>query len=182
MLATNPRYELIRLSCKENSLDMPASTRESFLHRGNLCSREPLTLEEEGDLVGNQITGKVLRGVNQTGDNGLSQVGALEKMEECRFSTHLGINSCGSSDHSSRHFAFLDRFLAESFDRFKSLLSAADANQPPWRFRCKEHEDQKRSLNRLADYCRYRIGRRASRERSSAEQEEFATPTDRFAG
>lgn len=47
---------------------------DTYIHSG--------TLEKEGGLVGNQVTGKVLRCVDQAGDNCSSEIGALPEVEE----------------------------------------------------------------------------------------------------
>ena len=60
---------------------------------------ELLTLEEVSRLVGNQVTGKVLRRVDQAGDDGSSYIGALEKVEESWGTAHLSFDLNGSFYH-----------------------------------------------------------------------------------
>jgi hypothetical protein len=75
-----------------------------------------LTLKEESCLVGNQITGKVLRRVHQAGDDSSPQIGAFEKVEEGRGSTHLRLDLNGSLDHGKFLLSILFRFAAEALD------------------------------------------------------------------
>lgn len=58
-----------------------------------------LTLEEESCLVGNQVTSKVLRRVNQAGNNCPSQVSALEKIKKCGSTAHLFLDLNGTLHH-----------------------------------------------------------------------------------
>lgn len=106
----------MRLSWKEKSVDMPAS-----VDRVNYVPKEPsigvgLTLEEEGGLVGNQVTSKVLRRVDQAGDDGSPKVSALEKIKDGGVST-LDRLDLDSTLHHGKGVVSLGLGLrAETFD------------------------------------------------------------------
>ena len=56
--------------------------------------------EEEGGLVGNQVTGKVLRGVYQASDDCSSEIGALDEVHQGRVATKLLLDFDRSLNHS----------------------------------------------------------------------------------
>ena len=58
-----------------------------------------LTLKEERGLVGDEITGEVLRGVHQTRDGCAPEVGTLEQVKQARSATQLGLNLDCALDH-----------------------------------------------------------------------------------
>jgi hypothetical protein len=81
-LAMKPRQLLIRPSWKEKSWLMPASVEEiSGVSRYHIPWRGTLTLEEECGLVGDEVTGEVLRGVHQASDGCAPQVRTLEQVK-----------------------------------------------------------------------------------------------------
>ena len=69
---------------------MPASVEE--VSRGSRCLDAGIpTLEEECGLVGDEVTGEVLRGVHQTSDSCAPEVGALEQVKQARSAAQLGL-------------------------------------------------------------------------------------------
>lgn len=72
---------------------------QSSIQRESGSGRERLTFEEESCLVGNQVTGEVLRRVHQVGDDRSPQIGALHKVEEGRGAAHLSFDLHGSLHH-----------------------------------------------------------------------------------
>jgi hypothetical protein len=60
---------------------------------------EGLTFKEESGLVGNKITGKVLTGVCETGDECSSSINTPEQIQESGATTHLSFNLDSSLNH-----------------------------------------------------------------------------------
>lgn len=110
---------------------------------------EGLTLEEECRLIGNQVTGEILRGVHQTGDDCAAEVSALEQIEESRCSAHLGFDLNGSLNHGEGLLGLLLVFAAEALDGAKGFGFAAVANEPPGRLGSEENENQEGRLHQL---------------------------------
>lgn len=90
-----------------------------------------LTLEEIGGLVGNQVARKVLRRIDQTGNESSAQIGALEEVEEGRRTTGLLFNLDGTFDHGKRLVGLVLGLRAESLDGAKGFVFAAATNEPP---------------------------------------------------
>lgn len=108
-----------------------------------------LTLEEECRLVGDQITGEILRCVHQTGDDGATQIGALQQIEEGRRPAHLRFDLDGSLDHGEGLLGLLSILAAEALDGAKRFCFAAAADEPPGRLGGEENEDEEWCLNEL---------------------------------
>lgn len=104
-----------------------------------------LTLEEESCLVSNQVTRKVLRCVDQAGDDGSSQVSSLEQVKKGRRSSHLSLDLDGSLHHGQGLLGCLI-FVTETLDGAESILLAPAADEPPWRLGGQETEDQEGGL------------------------------------
>jgi hypothetical protein len=60
---------------------------------------EGLTLEEEGGLVGDEISRKVLTGVCEASDQSSSEISASEEIDVAGGSTELSLNLDSSLDH-----------------------------------------------------------------------------------
>lgn len=61
--------------------------------------KEVLTLEEESGLVGNEVTGEILRGVHQTGDSRAPEISAFEQVKQSRNTAQLGLDLDRTLDH-----------------------------------------------------------------------------------
>jgi hypothetical protein len=108
-----------------------------------------LTLEEECGLVGNQVTGKILRCVHQAGDDCAAEIGTLEKIEEGGGSAHLGFDLDGTLHHGEGLLGLVWVLVAETFDGAESFRLASAADEPPGRFGGEEDEDQEGGLDQL---------------------------------
>lgn len=133
---------------------MPASERENQFLYASWHSRSDeskvLTFEEEGGLVGNQVTGKILRRVHQADDSRSPQIGSLDKVEKGRGTTHLLLNFNSSLHHGQCLLRMLSRFVTEALDGAEGLVFAAATDQPPRGFGREENENQERSLQRVS--------------------------------
>lgn len=91
-------------------------------------------LKEESSLVGNQVTGEVLRGVHQASDGGTSEVDALEQVEKGGRAAQLRLNLDGTLDHSIFLLVLLNSSIrrTKALDGAKCLVLAAAADEPPW--------------------------------------------------
>lgn len=97
-----------------------------------IVKRELLTLEEESCLVGNQVTGKILRRVHQAGNNRSPQIGTLKKVEEGRGSTELLFDLDCTLYHGQCLLSVSGLFITEALNGAKGLLLASATNKPPW--------------------------------------------------
>jgi len=113
-----------------------------------------LTLKEICRLVGNQVTSKVLRGVDQASDDGSPQIGALEKIEQGRLA-EAALNLYGPLDHGELLSSVVLGLVTKAFDRSEGFLLASFADEPPWRFGSEKGEDQKRSLRWVVSLSTY---------------------------
>jgi hypothetical protein len=107
-----------------------------------------LTLEEECGLVGNQVTGEILRCVHQAGDDCAAEISAFEKIEEGRGSTHLGFNLDGTLHHGEGLLGLVRVFVAEALNGTKGFCLASAADEPPGRFGGEEDQNQERGLDK----------------------------------
>lgn len=105
-----------------------------------------LTFEEEGGLVSDQVTSKVLRGVDQASNDCPSQVGTLDKIEQRRVATLLFLNLNSTLHHGKLLVSYLFVITSEALNRTQCLLFATFADEPPWRLGGEEHENQERGL------------------------------------
>ena len=105
-----------------------------------------LTLKEEGCLVGNQVTGEILRRVHQAGDDCAAQIGTLEEVEKRGVTTQLGFDLDGSLHHGKGLVRFLFRLGTEALDGLEGLVLAAVTDEPPGRLGAEEDENQERGL------------------------------------
>jgi hypothetical protein len=79
---------------------MPASVEEiSGVSRYHIPWRGTLTLEEECGLVGDEVTGEVLRGVHQTSDGCAPKICALEQVKQGRSAAQLSLDLDGALNH-----------------------------------------------------------------------------------
>lgn len=135
-----------------------------------------LTLEEECSLVGDQVTGEVLRCVHQASDDCPAEIGALEEIEEGWGSALLGLDLDSTFNHGERLLRLLGVFATQSLDGAESFRFAAAAEQPPGGFGGQEDQNQEGSLDGSVDgILNMRIVN--SRGRAIAAQEAHAKPT-----
>jgi hypothetical protein len=118
--------------------NLAASVDDTHVHSG--------TLEEEGGLVGDQVSGKVLRCVDQAGDDRAAEIGALPQVQERSGAANVGFNLDRALDHRERFVGALLGVVAEAFDRSQGFFFAAAADEPPWRFGGEEEEDEEGEL------------------------------------
>lgn len=97
-------------------------------------------------MIGNQVTSKVLRGIDQAGDNRSPQIGALDKVEEGWVTASLLLNLDSSLYHGKLMVRSLLVFTSETFNGAKSFFFATLAEEPPGGFGGEEDEDQEGSL------------------------------------
>src|SRR6478736_8308530 len=100
------------------------------MYRLEMC----LTLEEECSLVGDQVTSKVLRGIDQTSNNCSSQIGTLEQVKKRRVSTKLLLNLHCTLHHGKLLLGDFLIFTSETFDGAESFVFATLSDEPPGRF------------------------------------------------
>lgn len=109
-----------------------------------------LTLEEKGCLVGDQVTGEVLRRIHQTGDDCAAQICAFEKVEEGGGTAVLSFDLDGSLDHCEGLLDSVWVFAAKALDGLESFGLAAAADEPPGGLGGEKYENKKRGLEGLA--------------------------------
>ena len=109
-------------------------------------------LEEEGGLVGDQVSGEVLRCVDQAGDDRAAEIGALPEVQERSGAADVCFDLDRALDHGECFVGALLGVVAEAFDGSQSFFFAAAANEPPWRFGGEEEEDEEGNLWRLVWY------------------------------
>lgn len=84
--------------------------------------------------MGDEIAGKVVRGVHQVGDDASSQVDALEEVKQGRSAAHLGFNSNSTLRDVKLHLSMLLGFATrEAPDRVKGFFVAILASKQPRR-------------------------------------------------
>lgn len=105
-------------------------------------------LEEEGGLVGDQVTGEVLRGVHQAGDGGTSEIDTLEEVEECGGAADVGLDLNGTLDHCELALGLAGGAVggAETLDGAEGFLLAAAADEPPRGLRSEPENHHEREL------------------------------------
>jgi len=130
--------------------DIPASSCSVSHASLDIIVRELLTLEEEGRLISNQVTGEILRRVHEADDEGSSQVGALEEIEKGRCPAQLSFNFDGSFNHSKCILITLYGFTTQALDGAKSFLFASAANEPPRGLGSEEDDYQKWGLEEVS--------------------------------
>lgn len=97
-------------------------------------------------MIGNQITGEILRGVHEAGDEGSSEIGPAEEVEEGGRTAELGLNLDGSLNHGNLAGGGLGGLCAETADGLEGLLLATVADEPPGGLGGEEDEDDEGSL------------------------------------
>jgi len=106
-------------------------------------------LEEEGGLVGDQVSGKVLRRVDQAGDDCAAKIGALPEIQERSGAADVCLDLDRALDHGECFVGALLGVVAEAFDGSQGFFFAAAADEPPWRFGGEEEEDKEGELVQL---------------------------------
>jgi hypothetical protein len=91
-------------------------------------------------LIGDQISGKVLTGIGETGDQRSPEIGTLEEVEVGGIAAELGLDFNSSLNHGKNVSGVLFACAVQSFDRSKSLLRSTASSEPVWRFRSKEDD------------------------------------------
>jgi hypothetical protein len=104
------------------------------------------TLEEESGLVGDQVSGKVLRCVDQAGDYCAAEIGALPEVQERSGTADVRLNLDRTLDHRECLVGTLLGVVAEAFDGSQGFVFAAAADEPPRRLGGEEEEDEEGEL------------------------------------
>jgi hypothetical protein len=104
-------------------------------------------LEEEGGLVCDQVSGKVLRSVDQAGDDCAAKIGALPEIQERSGAADVCFNLDRTLDHGECFVGALLGVVAEAFDGSQGFFFAAAADEPPWGFGGEEEEDEQGELS-----------------------------------
>jgi hypothetical protein len=158
MLATSCRQELMRLSLKEKSVDIPACSKKkvAWLLKKSQCLfvKVPVTIRDIKRNVRDEVTSKVLGRVDQAGDDCPPQIGALEKVKETGLSAGMLLNRNRPLDHGKGVLCIRLRSVptTETLDGLECLLFATSAHEPPRRLGCEEDKDHEGSLRQLAAY------------------------------
>jgi hypothetical protein len=113
-----------------------------------------LTLEEEGSLVSNQVTRKVLRSVHQASDDGTPQISALDKIGKLGIASLMGLNLDSSLHHGKCLLGGgLGSILArKALDGLESLVLASAADEPPGGLGGEPDEDHQGDLHLLVTH------------------------------
>lgn len=100
-----------------------------------------LTLEEVDSLVSDQVTSKVLSGVDAANDGSTVSISALEELNEAGlFDGLLEIN--GTSHHGNSLLSVVDvGRTSETSNSIRSLLETTLSDEPPGRLGGEEDED-----------------------------------------
>lgn len=110
------------------------------------------TFEEEGGLVGDQVTGKVLRCVDQAGDDRAAEISTLPEVQERSGTTNVCFNLNCTLNHRKRFIGALLGVVAEALDGSQGFFFATAADEPPWRFGGEEEENKEWDLQKLVWY------------------------------
>lgn len=86
--------------------------------------------EEECCLIGNQVTSKVLRSIDEAGDNGPPEISALDQIGEGRVSAHFGLDFDSAFHHSDGVIDVFLRLASKADDRFAGFFDAAATDEP----------------------------------------------------
>lgn len=108
-----------------------------------------LTLEEVSGLVRNQVTRKVLRRIDETGDDCSSAIGTLPEIEKCGITACFLFDLDSTLDHGERLVGLFFGFGAQAFDGFQGLFFAAATDEPPGGFWGEEKEDHEGGLDMI---------------------------------
>ena len=106
-------------------------------------------LKEKCCLVGNQISGEVLRCVDQASDGCTAEIGALPQVEERWVTANVCFDLDGTLHHGKGFVGAVFSVVAEALDGSQGFLFAAATDEPPWRFGSEEKEDEKWNLCKL---------------------------------
>jgi hypothetical protein len=111
-------------------------------------------------LVSNQVSGKVLRRVDQASDCGTPKVGSFNKIEQRRLAAHVNLDLDCSLDHSKCVLGIRLRAVstAETLDGLERFLVATATHEPPRRLWREKDEYHQWKLGR-SDLVRICIGR-----------------------
>jgi hypothetical protein len=92
-----------------------------------------LTLEEEGSLISDQVTRKVLRSVHQASDDGTPQISALDKVGKLGVASLVSLNLDSSLHHGKCLIGggLVSVPARKALDGLESLVLASAANEPP---------------------------------------------------
>jgi hypothetical protein len=102
----------------------------TYIHSG--------AFEEESGLVGDQVSGEVLRCVDQACDESSAEIGAFPEVEERRATAGVGLDLDCTFHHSEGLVGVSLVVVAKAFDRTHCLLLATTTKQPPGRLGCEE--------------------------------------------
>lgn len=105
-----------------------------------------LTLEKVCSLVRDQVTRKVLRRIDQAGNDCPSAIGTLPEVEKCGVTACFLFDLDCTFDHGEGLVGLFFGFGAEAFDGFQGFFFAAAADEPPGGFGGEEEEDHEGSL------------------------------------
>lgn len=97
-------------------------------------------LEEEGGLIGDEVSCKVLRGVDQAGDGRSAEIHSLEQVQEGWIATEMSFDLDGPFHHGECIVDFLLGVVSQTSDGSHRLFLAAATNEPPRRLRCEEED------------------------------------------
>jgi hypothetical protein len=83
-------------------------------------------------LIGDQISGKVLTGIGETGDQRSPEIGTLEEVEVGGVTAELGLDLDSSLNHGKHVSGVLLACAVQSLDRSQGLLRATSSSEPVW--------------------------------------------------
>lgn len=109
-----------------------------------------LTLKEERSLIRNQVSSKVLGGIDQASDERPPKISALEQIHESRRATNLSLDLDGTLHHGQRVVDILLRFAAEAQNGLASFFNTSAADKPPGRLRSEPDQDEERCLSSIS--------------------------------